>query len=198
MICFIVDFYLSAGCDLLSTLEKRPYTIANTNRSSLSQKLQLNWTCYKKNAPRSLFIPPKAMVECPLAVSVTSWFTPFCPGQNTLSIQLPLFRNTSAPKDIHRPGWSAWTKSKQITFPAVTDLQLSPTGMPARGRQQHGTAGINHHYRFFLTSESVRRWWEHCHFKCGTEREKKIRQIFFSFRNWWGKSAVLVILLLSW
>ena len=26
---------------------------------------------------------------------------------------------------VHRPGLSAWTKSKQITFPAVTDLQPS-------------------------------------------------------------------------
>lgn len=29
------------------------------------------------------------------------------------------------PRTVQSPGWSAWTKSKQITFPAGTDLQLT-------------------------------------------------------------------------
>lgn len=51
MICFIENcliFYLSAGCDLYSTLYKSSNTIATTNKLTISGKLLLNWTYPKK------------------------------------------------------------------------------------------------------------------------------------------------------
>lgn len=59
------------------------------------------------------------------------------------------------PRTVQRPGWSAWTESKQITFPAVTDLQL--TDRPACQRmtsEEH--KDMSHPYRFLLISKRAK------------------------------------------
>lgn len=59
------------------------------------------------------------------------------------------------PRTVQRPGWSAWTKSKQITFPAVTDLQLTD-----RTACQRMTSGehkdMSHPYLLLLISVRVK------------------------------------------
>lgn len=59
------------------------------------------------------------------------------------------------PRTVQRPGWSAWTKSKQITFPAVTDLQLTDrTACQRMTSKEH--KDMSHPHLFLLISERVK------------------------------------------
>lgn len=59
------------------------------------------------------------------------------------------------PRTVQRPGWSAWTKFKQITFPTVTDLQLTNrTACQRMTSEEH--KDMSHPYLFLLVSERVK------------------------------------------
>lgn len=59
------------------------------------------------------------------------------------------------PRTVQRPGWSAWTKSKQITFPTVTDLQLTDrTACQRMTSEEH--KDMSHPYLFLFISERVK------------------------------------------
>ena len=103
-----------------------------------------------------------AMVQCfLLTVRVTSWFTPFCPAHSTLSIRPPPFRNTSTPKGSPQAWPVSLNKIQTNNLPCMPQIYNPLTGLPARGRQQRGTTGMNHPHLSLLTS-SVKWRWEHC------------------------------------
>lgn len=59
------------------------------------------------------------------------------------------------PRTVQSPGWSAWTKSKQITFPAGTDLQLTDrTTCQRMTSTQH--KDMSHPYPSLLIVERVK------------------------------------------
>lgn len=85
--------------------------------------LQIDWPKIQLSGT-SFFIPPWQ-----LSVASSQWEWPpdllLCALVAALC-QYSLHHSGThrQPRSVHRPGWSPWTISKQITFPAATNLQL--------------------------------------------------------------------------
>lgn len=161
---FVWFCILPTGYDLYSALYKRQFNKYSQNSINYITVL----TILEKNTAE-LNVEKKKTAHLSVSLSTRQWtriptqwwwppdLLPFALA--TVLCQYSFYHSGTHQhsRTVHRSGWSAWTKSKQITFPAVTDLQPSDS-TAARGRQHHGTTGMNHLYLFLLAIKSVT-WW---------------------------------------
>lgn len=136
MICFIIDcliFYCRLW-SLLNFVQEAEYN-SHHKEADCIKKMTVKLNTTKKGSSDCVFLPLGSGVP-----SQWGWPPDLLLFALVTALSQYSFHHSGThqqPRTVLRPGWSAWTKSKQITFPCVTDLQLTDRTASQRMTTRH-------------------------------------------------------------
>lgn len=171
MICFTID------CLIFSHR-----LTGGSHHKKLPVKWNMNVNTTTRSSSRCVFLPP----ECGIP---SQWGWP--PDLLLFALVATLSQDSvhhlgthQQPRTVHQPGWSAWTKSKQITFPCVTDLQLTDRTACQRMTTKR-QRGMNHPYlfpaRLWMGKALERALW----YRLQLGDQPDVWEIFLTYRYEW-------------